>query len=459
MKWRQSIIYLVVLVLVGGYFYYFEVVKKGEKEAAEKEAKKIFHLQANDVRGLEITSGDQPAVKLQKDGQWKIVEPIRTDADKIAIESLTGALANLTAQKEVAATAPDLNPYGLVNPSLKLRITAGDRSFDLLFGEKNPTGDASYAKTGDKPNVFLVQDAALKALGKGLNDLRRKELLTFGPEDVKSVKVAWKDGGSFSFELQDDGKTWKSLDKPDMAIKPTKVTNLLEQLHWMRATSFLENEPVNLGTHGLDSPIATVTLRLKDDRTAELKLGTQDDKKRLVAALSSDLPAVALVSAGILQDIPKDPKGLEDLSFVSVESGEVKQVKYQKGEFKSDLVRLEENKWGIKKGEGQPKEFKDSWRVGSLLWDFKDTEFEGKAPQNVTPIPEKPYSRIELWSADKCLAAITWEAPPSEDEGLVTVWVQKDGTVTEGKAKPDTIRRIDEDLNLIDQSVQGKDGA
>ncbi len=99
------------------------------------------------MRGLEITSGDQPAVKLQKDGQWKIVEPIRTDADKIAIESLTGALANLTARKEVAATAPDLNPYGLVNPSLKLRITAGDRSFDLLFGEKNPTGDASYAKT------------------------------------------------------------------------------------------------------------------------------------------------------------------------------------------------------------------------------------------------------------------------------------------------------------------------
>ncbi len=36
MKWRQSIIYLVVLVLVGGYFYYFEVVKKGEKEARRK---------------------------------------------------------------------------------------------------------------------------------------------------------------------------------------------------------------------------------------------------------------------------------------------------------------------------------------------------------------------------------------------------------------------------------------
>ena len=460
MKWRQSIIYLIVLALVGGYFYYFEVVKRGEKETAEKEAKKLFHLQAGDVTGLEIALAGQPVLKVQKDGQWKIVEPIRTDADKSVVETLIVSLADLSSQKEVSAAPADLAPYGLGAPSVKIRVTAADgRSFELLVGEKNPTGDACYAKTGEGKSVFLVAGGAVKAVSRGLNDLRRKELLTFGPENVKALSVAWKDGAAFSVERQEDGKTWKSPGNPDMAIKPTKVMNVLQQLHWLRATSFVENEPVNLGTHGLDSPMATVTLRLGDDRTAEVKFGTQDDKKRLVAALSSDLPAVALVGGGILADIPREAKGLEDRSFVSLESDEVKELKWQKGESRGDVVRIDENKWGVKQADGQPKEFKESWRVGSLLWDFRDSEFEEKTAQNPTPMPEKPHGMIELWIGDRNAATVAWDAPPAEAEALVTVWVRRDGTVTEGKAKADALMRIDEDLNLIDQSVQGKETA
>lgn len=462
MKWRQSIVYLLVLLLVGGYFYYFEVVKKGEKEAADRESKKVFTFQPNQVKALEVTSASDK-IRIERDGQWKIVAPIKADGDKLTLEGMAASLSNLMMQREIAPSAQDLKPFGLQDPALKVGMLVGDQWQEILFGDSNPTGDARYAKTATKPNVFLVAANSFNEVNKNLKDLRKKELFAFLPEDVAGLVIARTGSSKLSVETGDEGRTWKSPDAPEVRIKTAKVANVIEQIRYLRATAFLENEPQNLAAHGLEPPAVTVGIRLRDGRTVELKLGSVDEVKRQVAALGSELPAVVEVSAGILKDIPKDVQGLEDRSVASIDWDGVTQVKWRKGDASGHVVRLGKNRWGMKKDggpgkdAGQPQEFKDSWHVGSLLWDFRDAEFESRGGEPAS-VPEKPSARLELLDDAKVLIVLTWGGSEAQPGGPVPVWVEQDGATTRVNVKAEVLQRAEDDLDHIVKAEPAKPG-
>ncbi len=321
MKWRSSLVYLLVLVLVGGYYYYFEVIQKEKQEKAASEARKVFRFQAEQVSTLAIKSGDQETVQLIKEGQWRIVEPIKADADKSSVDEFLGALSKLEAEREVAAAPDDLKPFGLLSPSLTISFQVGDQKLAMLVGDKNPVGDGSYAKTSDLTRVFLIAEGNRSALNKGLTELRKRQLFSFQLPDVAGMQVAWREGNVITVELAPDEKGWKASGDPGTKLKKSKVDNIIEQIHWLRAQNFLENEPLNRPVHGLGPPFVTVTLRLKSGENAELRLGKKENDAKQIVALSSQLPAVVQVAGNILDDLPKDLPALEDRSLLGLQHG------------------------------------------------------------------------------------------------------------------------------------------
>ena len=138
MKWRSSLAYLLVLLLVGGYYYYFEVLQKEQQEMAAKEAKKVFHFQTDSVSALTLLAKGQPTVELKKDEQWQIVAPIKTEADKFSVHDLLGALSKLEAEREIVAAPSDLKPFGLLEPSLTVRVQAGRTGAGIAHRRKKP---------------------------------------------------------------------------------------------------------------------------------------------------------------------------------------------------------------------------------------------------------------------------------------------------------------------------------
>ena len=450
MKWRSSLAYLLVLLLVGGYYYYFEVFQQEQRETAAKEAKKVFHFQTDSVSALTLQSKGQPPVELKKEEQWQIVAPIRTEADKFSVHDLLGALSKLETEREIVAAPSELKPFGLLEPSLAVRVQAAGQWLELLIGEKNPIGEGSYAKTADKPAVFLIAEGNRSALERGLNELRRRQLFTFQLDEVAGVKVAWQDGNTTALELASGEKHWTARANPQMKIKKSKVDNLVEQVHWLRAQSFLEDGVNNLPTHGLEPPWVTVTVQLKAGGIAELRLArkNKDDK---VAALSSQLPSVVQVAASILDDLPKGLQSLQDRSLLGFKPEEVNEVAWILGESQGRTVQFGEESWGLKKGEQEPEPIKEPWLVRSLLWDMGDAEYQQKL-DSVPPVVSKPYGRIELRNTGKNLMlTLSWEKPPEEGRAAVPVWVEREGaTGTEAvTVDAETLRRIAGDLERV----------
>jgi hypothetical protein len=447
MRWRSSLIYLSVFLLVSGY-YYFEVVQKKQKETAASEARKIFAFQSDSVSSLSIKLKQKETVELKKEAQWEIVQPIKADVDKFAVDDFINTLSKLETEREVSAAPDDLKPFGLFEPSLILSLLAGQQKLELIFGDKNPVGDGRYAKIADNTKVFLIAEGNYSALSKGLNDLRRRQLFTFQLDDVDAVTVVWHGGSSIAVELDPSGKGWKSPTAPEVTLKKSKIDNMIEQIHWLRAQVFLENEPKLLTTYGLEPAYVTATLRLKSGQTADLKLTNKGKDGKQTVALSSQLPCVVEVAATILDDLPKDLMALQDRSLLGFKSGEVNQVAWNIGEFQGHVVQLDESRWGRKKGDKPAEPIPESWHVKSLLWDLGDTEYQNKL-EPAPPIVSKPYYQIDLKNVEKSLLTLSWEKAPHERRGPVPVLVQKQGMDVTVSVDAEMLRRIEGDLERL----------
>ncbi|GLI34084.1 DUF4340 domain-containing protein [Desulforhabdus amnigena] len=455
MRWRKSIIYLVVLLLVGGYFYYFEVVKKKEKEAGEKEARKIFHIQPADVHSLEIDAKGRPSVKLTKEGQWKILEPVQTDVDGLAVESLLETIAGLERERKVAEKPEDLKPYGLEEPFLKVRFKTGEHWSEIWLGDKNPSQDGYYARVDGQPDLFLVSEQNGGELNKSANDLRKKNLFAFKPEDVLKVRVTWNDGNSIYVERESDGRSWTDPDRKDLRIKPGKVQNMLDQISWLRAEDFLENERTRLESHGLEPPRVKVDLQLKEDKPVELLLSDVLEKnKEFVAAVSSQLAGVVEAPSSILEELPRDLHALEDRSLLGFRRDEVTRLQWQLGEVRGDVVSEEKDKWAFKEGDNRLKTLKEPWRVQGILWELADDEYLEKV-EPVPPLPEKTYGKVSLWDKDTKRVTLSWQKIEKEHADSVLVWVERDGTLEAVKMKSPKISTLEKDLEQLAPKPEG----
>jgi hypothetical protein len=450
MKWRQSLIYLFLLVLIGGYFYTFEIVKKEEKEAAEKESKKVFALQSDQIVAVEVSARDKTSIHLKRENEWKITGPIQADAEKTSVESFVNALASLSRELDVSQEVRDLKPYGLEQPvSLKIRFQAGDQWLELLIGDKNPVGRGYYAKRGDQDRVFLLETGNWSLLNKGLDELRRRSLFTFRPEEVLGVSIAWKDGSGIQVDRQEGSEVWQAPEMAHFKVKTSKVRNVLEQVQWLRAQGFVEDDAGSLESHGLKPPLASIKIRLAGDRTAELMLAGRDkEDAKQIKAVSSELPAVVQIDAAVLNDIPKDLATLEDRSLLGLKSKDVTEAQWTVGEEQGHVVQMESNKWGLKKEGSAPSPLKEPWKISSLLWDLQQVEYQRKV-EPTPSIPDKPFGRLALLGLGTTLATLVWEKPNANEPAPAKVWIDRDGKVEAFEIAAEPLTKAEEDLGQV----------
>lgn len=456
MTWRRSLIYFVVLALIGGYFYYFEVVRKEKQETAEREAKRLYQVKSDDIQAVELVQKGQKPVVIEKKEDWHITQPLATDVEKGSVDSLVRALAALSSEAKVGDTVQDLKAYGLDDPGLKIRFLVSGQWQELTVGDKNAVSRGYYAQVG-KGAVYLINESNWSLLNKGLNELRRRSLFTFHADQARDVTVSW-DGGA-TFQVQRSGQqegAWQSPDQPTLKIKSSKVENILQQLQFLRAQSFLDDQSgqPDLSKVGLQPPQVRVGIGLSGDRSVELKIARppENGKEKTVNAMSSELAGVVQVAANVLKEIPKELSALEDRSLVSARSSEVKEVQWRLGDSTGSLTNIEANKWRLKIGDGEVREPKESWRVNSFLWELQQAEYSKKL-ESPPEKPEKPYAHIEIDAGGK-KTSLTWEKSAQGDSQVVRVWVDQGSGVECVEVRSEPLKKVEEEIQTLLASGQ-----
>jgi hypothetical protein len=450
MKWRTSGIYLLVLLLIGGYFYYFEVVKKEQKEAAEQESRRALTFNAEAVKTIEILAGEAKPVHLEKQDKWRISAPLDTDVDRAAFDSFFSALKNLERERKLESALPDLQTFGLRNPPLKIRIQSGEQWTELLLGEKNPTGESRYAMTSASGDIFLVSRRNWDALNKSLKDLRKKELFSWQPEQVTALEVKWGSGDGFAIEREDGSKEWKATRRRDLNIKGSKVEDLLNQLHWLRATDFLEE------TDATDPLYVTISLQFKDSDQMILRFGEADPNTKQTIASISGNPFLVKVASHFFKDVPKSWDSLTDRSLLPGELDAVTRVKWKIEGKEGSVVKIDADTWGTRQGEAAPKALKDSLPAKSLLGDASSVEYIDE----YSPGPDFPADTtnfVEFWGSDKKLSSFAWTKLPASPDETAVIRLESYGETRTVSLLYESMGRVKNSLDELVKMAGGKD--
>ena len=262
---RNTIIIVLLALALGAYAYFFEW-KDGKERDAEETSKPAFTFKSEDVAAINLTQQGQ-TIALSNDGKaWTITQPVKTDAEQSAVESLVSSIAGATIDRSLVMTPSLQSGAGLAQPALTLEVKLKNgTTHKIVLGRKDPTDAGVYSQIDQNPNVLLLPASLLTSAAKSLNDLRAKEITKLLQGDVTSFTIK-NQNLTFAAERNSENK-WlvkEPAAKKDQEAETGKPFTLLST----SATEVID-QPDDKVKNLLAKPVVEASFTGKDNQVAK----------------------------------------------------------------------------------------------------------------------------------------------------------------------------------------------
>ncbi|HUI27566.1 MAG TPA: DUF4340 domain-containing protein [Candidatus Kryptonia bacterium] len=351
MRFRSTLILLVIALGLGAYVYFVEF----QKAAQEAKKKTLFEFKADDAIDVTLTYPDREINAHKGDSGWRLTKPIDSAADDTALHNLVGAIADCEVKKDLDNPQADLSTYGLDKPFVKVKVRLKDKELPtILVGKNTPVGFSTYISRDDDNKIRLVNSAFRSGMDKQVKDLRDKTILSFNEDDVHQVALASEHQ---KLLLTKKDTTW-TIDEPaHYAADPSPIRTLLSTMKSMRAVDF-PDEAADLETYGLVAPRLVVVLHMaKTDEQKTLLIGKENDQKQIFVKTLAQ-PTIYTVSEWVFRDLNKELKDFRDKTVVAFDSNAVRSLEITRGDGAAvKLARGDDQKWKVEgAGTAKPQE-------------------------------------------------------------------------------------------------------
>ncbi len=248
-----------------------------------------------------------------------------------------------------------------------------------------------------------------------------KSLITLKQEDVQSIHVKKEEE---QIELARNGSGWEMKNPAAAPINTNQVGSWLDALGLVTSTKLVEDQVSNLANYGLDKPLGTYEVTLKDGSKKGLLVGTALPIEGFSYVQVEGSSAVYQVSDQTLSALGKAPVDFAETSPFKFENDKVQSVK----------VTWKGQSWTLAKTDKDKVAAEANWKLGDK--ELKGAEanplldeliflHSAELPQ---PAAQKPTAggelKVELvLSVDGKEVTEIYEGKLSQDQ----VWLTKQG--------------------------------
>jgi hypothetical protein len=268
----------------------------GQAAALPKIEIKEEDIKAIDKIALKKAGEDGGApvdVELTKSGEdWKLTKPIEAKANQANVKSLLDNLKTLKVSEQIDGATTSYAKYQLSDDKgLHAVFSKGGATvLDARFGENG--GRGQMTRIAGKDGVYAVKGYSSYLYARDVKGWRDLSLFKFEEGDVTAATID-NEHGSFSFTK--DGETWKAKHGKAKAgqealknFDESKVKDFVRAYKSLNADGFAEKGK-SLADVGLEKPLATVQLSLKDGAKRDVQVGaTAEGSSRWVKVSGSD---------------------------------------------------------------------------------------------------------------------------------------------------------------------------
>jgi hypothetical protein len=415
MRGEKLLLYLAVLLLVIGVYFYTES-RHSRQLAQEKTAKEVFQVKLADINALSLKN-DKGEIVLQRiadtakpaspapaekpapappTSEWRLTKPVSAKADELTITSLLSALTDLKMQRHLDNVPNDkMKEFGLDNPLFSLEFQAGGQAHQLRFGHKAPGNQSYYAQKDSEPRILLIRVADKETLDRTLTALRSKNIFSLSPDKVTEIRLIRQDGRLILQRSASSG--WTPENRLPLKLRSDKINALLDQLAGAKALDFVAEKAEDLKKYGLvPSPALRLTL-LAGGQEETLLLGSKQGD-HYYAQISGTAPII-LVDQSLLDKLPTSYETLEDRRLWTGADTEVEKIVWGTPDEQMTAVR-DQNGWSIMNEDKAPARRESSMKLSLVFWRLKDLEFTRLLPAADAKKDKTPLFTLQLFGPE-----------------------------------------------------------
>jgi len=285
-----------------------DLLDKIPKEPFDLRDKTVISFQRFDADRIKvIRQKEKLALRKKGEAKWEIQEPIKVEADEVAVDDLLFALDSLKAKRFVSEKADNLARYGLKNPRLEIQVQEAGKP-DIYFVKiGGKTKDGYYALGSYSNAVVLIGQDDFGKLNKGFLDLRTKTVWDITTSDVAEVELKHDE---VSVKCIRKGYDWHIVSPVKEKANNSEVNDILYKVHQLKVLRFLP-KPQKLSQYGLDKPRVYLKMTMRDGETNyELILGKEKDGEIYAKASASEYPF--MVDKDVLEKLQKTVEDLRE---------------------------------------------------------------------------------------------------------------------------------------------------
>jgi virulence-associated protein VagC len=461
MRWQTSAVLAVLLVLVGGFYYLYEVRWAPERERAESRKGRVFTAEAADVSALELRRPDNTVTATREGESWRLTAPVAARGNKGAIEETLTTILTAKMDREIEAKPASLADFGLDKPAAQVTLTLKDgKRVGLDLGAKSPTGVWVYAREHDKPAVFVLSDSVLREATRPVADFRDRTILAFERRDVTGVEIVTE---GETIAIEPSGERWRITRPAARAADTTEMNDLLEKLATAKVKEFVAEAPSSRQAYGLERPLrlSVHTGKDKDRVTRTLLVGRADPEKKGVYAMRDGESSVLLLPEEVGRAIPRNVAAIRNKQLVDVERERVTRLEVETPKGAVTLVR-DKDRWTITAPEALPA---DQVEAASLVTRLRDLRAQGFLSDDASAIPRvlaKPTVKVTVTEQGGRATTVLLAPSPERRGGQLSAYaaVAESGPVVLVEAKAlDELGRSLNDLrdHALFAAVEPKD--
>ena len=305
---KKTVFWFIALIVIGGVFFLAND-RTEEAQRVEEANLKLVSFNIEDITEFWIATADEGtrarAVK-DKDGWW-LADPLRTKGDDEAIGDM---LKNIIESRKdgILFENPDdskLKELGLGAPKLEITFKTENGIATILFGNKGPTLNVTYAMFKGDPRVYRIHSDVQTEADTTVYALRDKSIFDIDPLKLDRLEIhRW---GKDTVVIVNDRGRWDMIE-PDLArASQIKVLETLYDIKDTPVKAFIDENPLDLSPYGLEIPIITLTVTMKGKSESHiLNIGSKDRVNRGYFAKNEKMKNVVTLEENVVKKLLAD---------------------------------------------------------------------------------------------------------------------------------------------------------
>jgi Domain of unknown function (DUF4340) len=447
MRWQTSAVLAILLVAVGGFYYFYEVRGAPERERAESRKGRVFDAEPADVTAVELKRPDD-TVALKRDGDvWRVTAPVAARGNRGTIDETLTTILTAKMDREIDAKPASLADFGLEKPAAQVLLTLKDgKQVGIDLGAKSPTGVWVYAREHGKPAVFVLSDSVLRDTTRPVVDFRDRTILTFERRDVTGVDIVTE---TDTIAVEPAGDKWRMTRPTALAADAAEMNDLLDKLATAKVKDFVAEAPRSRDAYGLERPlrVSVHTGKDKERATRTLLVGRVDADKKGVYAMRDGETSVLLLPEEIGKLVPRNVGAIRNKQLVEFERDRVERIDLESPKGAVTLVR-EKDRWTITTPQALPADQVETGALLARLRELRAQGFLGDDASTIARYVPRPTVKVTVTEQGGAATTVLLAPSPERRGGQPSAYaaVAEKGPVVlvEAKALDDLGRSVNE---------------